>query len=227
MTCCFSALLLIAGAAAAFAQVSSVELNGSWEFEIDILGDRNVHRFHLQMAGSKVTGRGMFGVSLSGGIEKDAIRLTLGDPGRELGRLSGRIHSDTDGVLMSGDGMLYEGAAKWTARRPAVRSGAEPVLHEFQPGEYHRVITSSVAPALKIFSGDTVRTRTIDANGYDHRNVRVAPGGDPLVGPFFVHGALVGDTLAVTIKKIRLTRDSATSGTMIMMKPPAVSRCQS
>jgi acetamidase/formamidase len=211
-----SVVILVVLAAPSFAQPQAVLVDGVWEFNISILGARNVHRFDLKVAGTKLTGRGMFGAAVSGEIQGDAITLSVGAPGREFGELAGRVVREAGGTVMSGDGVLYEGASTWTARRPTERSGKGPVLHEFEPREYHRVITSSVAPALKIFPGDTVRTRTVDAAGYDHHNRRVAPGGNPLVGPFFVHGALVGDTLAVRIKRIRLTRDSAKSGTLVV-----------
>jgi hypothetical protein len=85
----------------------------------------------------------------------------VGEPGREFGKLAGTIESKAGGPIMAGDGVFYERASKWTARRPAVRPGKEPVLHRFEAREYPRVITGSAAPALKIFSGDSVRTRTI------------------------------------------------------------------
>lgn len=47
-------------------------------------------------------------------------------------------------------------------------------------------------------------------------NVRRSRGGNPATGPFFVHGALPGDTLVVRLKRISLNRDSAQSGAMVI-----------
>jgi acetamidase/formamidase len=65
---------------------------------------------------------------------------------------------------------------------------------------------------LRIFPGDTVRTWTVDAGGADSKGVRRSLGGNPETGPFYVEGALPGDTLVVKLEKVRLNRDSAGSG---------------
>lgn len=62
-----------------------------------------------------------------------------------------------------------------------------------------------------LLSGDSVHTRSIDAGGQDETGARVANGSNPLTGPFYVEGAMPGDVLAVTIKRLRLNRDWATS----------------
>jgi integrase len=41
--------------AALFGQSSTASLDGIWEFDIDALGDRNVHRFMLQVSGTNLT----------------------------------------------------------------------------------------------------------------------------------------------------------------------------
>jgi len=78
-------------------------------------------------------------------------------------------------------------------------------------------------PALTIHSGDTVVTTTRDARGLDE-NLEPIPEtqkqssdttafrtANPLVGPIYVEEANPGDTLAVTIQKINLNRNSAWS----------------
>jgi len=57
-----------------------------------------------------------------------------------------------------------------------------------------------------------VRTWTVDAGGRDAKGVRRSAGGNPETGPFYVEGALPGDTLAVKFTRIRLNRDTAGSG---------------
>jgi acetamidase/formamidase len=45
-------------------------------------------------------------------------------------------------------------------------------------------------------------------------------GGNPETGPFYVEGAMPGDTLSVKFTRVRLNRDSARSGSRIV--PSAV-----
>jgi len=74
---------------------------------------------------------------------------------------------------------------------------------------------------LHIFPGDTVQTWTVDAGGEDSKGVRRSLGGNPETGPFYVEGALPGDTLVVKLTRVRLNRDTAGSGNQI--EPSAVS----
>jgi acetamidase/formamidase len=52
----------------------------------------------------------------------------------------------------------------------------------------------------------------VDAGGFDSKGVRRCPGGNPQTGPFFVEGALPGDTLVIKLNRLRLDRDTAGSG---------------
>ncbi|PYU86989.1 MAG: acetamidase, partial [Acidobacteria bacterium] len=52
----------------------------------------------------------------------------------------------------------------------------------------------------------------VDAGGRDARNTRRSNGGNPETGPFYVEGAMPGDTLVIKFNRIRLNRDSAASG---------------
>jgi acetamidase/formamidase len=67
--------------------------------------------------------------------------------------------------------------------------------------------------ALRIFPGDTVKTRTYDASGRD--NDKRTPGGNLENGPFYIEGAIPGDTLAIKLKRVRVNRDSARQGSRI------------
>lgn len=120
------------------------------------------------------------------------------------------------GDTMSGTGDMNGIAMEWTARRPAVRPGAAPARHEFTPTAYYRQFSSAPAPALRIFSGDTVHTTTVDAGGRDQNGERRVFGGNPLTGPFYVEGAMPGDVLAVKLARVRLNRDTAQSGNSVV-----------
>jgi len=91
-----------------------------------------------------------------------------------------------------------------------------PQVHDFEPTEFHRVFSDAIPPVLHIFPGDTVRTWTVDAGGVDSKGVRRSPGGNPETGPFYVEGAIPGDTLVIKLNRIRLNRDSARSGDRIV-----------
>jgi amidase len=86
--------------------------------------------------------------------------------------------------------------------------------HEFEPTQFHGTLGSH-DPVLEIADGDTVRTTSIDAGGYDAQGRKRSDASNPQTGPFFVTGAEPGDTLAVRLLKIWPSRDSAVSGTSI------------
>jgi len=79
--------------------------------------------------------------------------------------------------------------------------------HHFVATSFHNVIGTMPA-ALRVLSGDTVITRTIDAAGYDEEDVRRASGPNPMNGPVFVEGAVSGDALKVEILDMVPTRDT-------------------
>jgi acetamidase/formamidase len=85
------------------------------------------------------------------------------------------------------------------------------VTHTFEPKEFQRMFSDAIAPVLHIVPGDTVRTWTVDAGGSDSHNVRLSAGGNPQTGPFYVEGALPGDTLVIHLLSVRLNRDLALS----------------
>jgi acetamidase/formamidase len=69
---------------------------------------------------------------------------------------------------------------------------------------------------LRISPGDTVRTWSVDAGGTDASGQRRSLGGNPLTGPFYVEGALPGDTLVVRLNRVQTNRDWAQSGTGVV-----------
>jgi acetamidase/formamidase len=96
-------------------------------------------------------------------------------------------------------------------------------IHKFKPQIYYYTFGPN-EPALTIHSGDIVVTTTRDARGLNekleplpdeqqqHSNITSLRTANPLVGPIYVQEAKPGDTLAVTVKEIKLNRDSAWSG---------------
>ena len=77
--------------------------------------------------------------------------------------------------------------------------------HQFVPKVYHRTLGPH-DPVLRVKSGDTISTTTVDAAGGDQSGESVTPRGNPQTGPFFVEGAEPGDTLMVQLVEIRPNR---------------------
>ncbi len=91
--------------------------------------------------------------------------------------------------------------------------------HRFIPTLFHNTIGSH-APVLRIADGDTVIAETADAHGFDRHGAQPGTRPNPMTGPFYVEGAEPGDTLAVTIADIRMTR--ATGWTFDTLSPNVV-----
>ena len=81
-------------------------------------------------------------------------------------------------------------------------------LH-FTPTSFSNSFTLNSEPVLKIRSGDTVSTETIDAGGFDKKRVRRQKPGNPLTGPFYIENCSAGDVVAVTITRLALNRATA------------------
>ena len=78
--------------------------------------------------------------------------------------------------------------------------------HSFTPKVYHGTLGQH-APVLRVSSGDTIVTTTIDAAGMDAGGEQAGPPGNPQTGPFYIEGAQPGDTLAVRFDHIWPNRD--------------------
>ncbi|MBD3183428.1 acetamidase [Candidatus Poribacteria bacterium] len=78
-------------------------------------------------------------------------------------------------------------------------------------------------PALILKPGDSLTTATLDSGSIDHQGnpadedmLQTSPDmefytANPQVGPFYVEGAEIGDTLSLYIQEIKLNRDYASS----------------
>lgn len=61
-----------------------------------------------------------------------------------------------------------------------------------------------------------MKTKSVDAYGMDENSALRAMGGNPVTGPFFIEGAMPGDTLVVKLNSVRTNRDWARSGHSIV-----------
>ncbi len=94
--------------------------------------------------------------------------------------------------------------------------------HRFQPSKYYFTYAPN-GPALRIKTGDSIVTSTVDAGGFDSAGNLLPEEkmdrseeteyyhANPLVGPFYVEGAEVGDALSIRIDRIAVNRVTAWS----------------
>src|SRR5260370_15415361 len=82
------------------------------------------------------------------------------------------------------------------------------VHYQAKPGELKYTFASSYAPVARLKSGDILETNTVDCFGNAIKKpgdtLSMAPGDNPLTGPFYIEGAEPGDTLAVKILEIEV-----------------------
>ena len=190
----------------ATAGLPAATLDGSWEFTILRFGEPDYSRATFQTNGDKLTGKSGE-LTIEGTVNGETVNFTARDKeGKPSGEFKGTV---LEGVLV-GTAKFDDGAANWTAQRPAERPAGAPKAHRFFTRTFHRQFSSSIPPVMHVFPGDSVTTSTVDAGGVDSGGTQRSAGGNPLTGPFYIENAWPGDTLVVRFNRIRLSRDSAT-----------------
>ena len=198
--------------AAAVGLAAPADIAGSWILHLVTFGEEtSPARVELRVEGDKVSGT-LNELRLEGTVQGDVLKLKATRPnGDEFGVLEGRWNgTELRGTVRRGDD-----TTEWVARRAPAAPTAAPQTRTFEPTVFHRYFSGTIAPALHINPGDTVRTSTVDAGGRDAKGTRRSNGGNPETGPFYVESAMPGDTLVVKFNRIRLNRDSAESGDRI------------
>jgi len=229
-------MVALAGALALTRLCVAADLSGNWIAQIATQGEPLYTRVSLKADGAKMSGT--WGESkIDGTLTGTKLDLTLTDAeGKPAGSLTGTLTGDTfagTGTLIGGRGGRggrgagfgvggfggggFGGGAggqiNWTMARAATPP-ATPKTYNFVPAELYATYSAAQKPALKIFPGDTVHTWTADAGGVDAKGIRHR-GGDSNIGPFYIEGALPGDTLVVHLLKVRTNRSTARQGTRI------------
>jgi len=95
------------------------------------------------------------------------------------------------------------------------RPASSPTRRTVHPSEFFRVLSATPQPLTHLWSGDTVRTETVDAGGIDSSGKRRSAGGNPLTGPFYIENTLPGDVLAIHLLRVRTNRATANSGATV------------
>lgn len=172
-------------------------------------GDRQPQRVELTVDGDSLRGK-VYGQALAGTLQGQRLTFSVGDY---------RWRATLKGDTLTGWLGIGNDSSTWAARR--FRPPASARTYDLAPRVYHRALSATVAPALRLYPGDTVRTSTVDAGGWGRgafgaEGNKLSAGGNPLTGPFYVEGAVPGDVLVVRLHRVRLNRDWAFSGTAIV-----------
>ncbi len=178
---------------------------GEWMLTVSEIWGPNIMRLSLAVAGDALTGTAG-NQKFEGTVKGNAIAFTFGNATAKGARV---------GDELRGEATFPDRTVKWTAVRIPPRP-ATARTHDFEPTQFHRYFSSAIKPALRIQSGDTVRTWAVDAGGRDKEGKQRVGGGNPQTGPFYVEGAVPNDTLVVRLTKVRTNRDWAASGNTIM-----------
>jgi len=186
--------------------------SGKWVSHLKFFDNDNYDRMQLDLSGD---------TKLSGTIGDDVFEGTF-----QNGRIEGMVESRSmklTGVL-KGDRIEGSGTnihneklkLTWDAYREAPKDSVPAQTRSFEPTQFEHFFSDATPPVLHLNAGDTVKTWSVDAGGTDAKGVRRTSGGNPLTGPFYIEGALPGDTLVIHIDHLRLNRDTAISSPLIV-----------
>ena len=201
------AVCLLGGAA----QAAEPAWSGEWDLVAEFDQGRSASTLSLTLEEGKVAGAsgpldeaGFLPLTVRGKPVRNGVEVEFFYKDAPVGTatLTG------DGESLSGRGSLYAVPVRLSAsRRTAVAAPAR--THDVQPRAYTVQYSARTTPILRIRPGDRVRTSTLDNMGRDERlTFRWMPG-NTLTGPFWIEGAMPGDTLVVRLERVALNRDTA------------------
>jgi amidase len=187
---------------------------GSWRLTINTADGSTTAPLDLKAEGGALTGtsgavdeNGFFGpLTVSGRLDGAEVVLTFAARTQPVASLRLR----RNGSRLTGDGQVFGATASASAERTAASEAATaPRILDYAPTTFHTQFSGRFAPVLRLRPGDSVRTTTLDNEGQDASLKWKGMPGNTLTGPFFVEGAMPGDTLVVHLTRVALSRDSA------------------
>jgi acetamidase/formamidase len=188
-------------------------VSGRWIASTDMFGTPQYFQMELVQQGEALSGE-FGGDKLEGTVHGEAIQFLAkdGDGGSEEARatIAGGTISGTV-VFVDAGNPKHPATHAFTATLVPRRSTKPPRRHDFTPTVFHRQFSAQNKPVLSVAPGDTIVTSTVDAGGNDAKGVARVLGGNPQTGPFYIEGAMPGDTLVVHLVRVRLNRDWAIS----------------
>jgi amidase len=104
---------------------------------------------------------------------------------------------------------IFLAAGIFAVNAPAQSSEEGKVVrYEVKPSELKYTYAASYAPVARLKPGNILETNTVDCFGNAIKKpgdtLSMAPGDNPLTGPFYIEGAGPGDTLAVKILDLKV-----------------------
>jgi len=186
---------------------------GSWVVNTDFYGTPLYWRLALTQQGDALTGE-FAGDKLEGTVRGAAVEFLAKDPAGGSEQAKATIAGGTmtgSIIFIDNDDLKHPHTHAFTATFVPARAARPPRRHEFTPTVFHRQFSAFAKPVLTIAPGDTLATSTVDAGGADAKGVTRVLGGNPQTGPFYIEGAMPGDTLVVRLIRLRLNRDYAVS----------------
>jgi acetamidase/formamidase len=187
-------------------------LTGRWSVSVDFFGVPRYFTMQLTQQGTALSGD-FDGDTLTGTVNSSDVEIAAKDTRGGYENLKASLR---DGVLTGSieiafsNDVAHPSTHAFTAA-PVHPRPAKPTRHVFTPTAFHRQFSAAIKPVLTVAPGDTIATWTVDAGGSDAKGTARVLGGNPETGPFYIDGALPGDTLVVRIVKLRLNRDWAIS----------------
>jgi amidase len=193
-------------------------VTGEWQLTTVEMGIAYTERLQLVSASEEISGRiyrGGKDAQVKGTLNGGKVHLEFQD-GTEKDFYDGNLTDAGIAGNYSVKGDSETSTGTWSAKRAPTDKPASPRILDFAPTEFHRQLSADVKPVLRIWPGDVVRTRSVDAGGQDEKGLKRVEGGNPLTGPFYVEGTMPGDVVAITIKKLRINRDWAMSDSALV-----------
>lgn len=184
-------------------------LTGKWQVTAVFYGTPTYGGLQLTQAGDKVTGN-FHGQKLEGTFADGKLHFVAKyDDGSSDDVTATVANGEMKGEVVTSDNGQHD-RIPFTAEliKPIVRGNE---THEFVPTVFYRSWSPFNKPVLTVKPGDTIHTTTVDAGGADEKGQRRVMGGNPETGPFYIEGAMPGDTLVVHIVRLKLNRDYAMS----------------
>lgn len=205
----FTALLFCGFSIAAQAQPGDRQ---HWLLTTDLWGNAHYQALDLDVRNGRLSGT-LGGDPLEGTISGAKIHFAV-DTAPSRCTYDGTVaRGEMNGIADCVDGNRAGARVKhaFHVRRLPERPAGPPRRYEFKPSDYANEFSPHRRPVLTIWPGDRVHTTTVDSGGVDENGVTRALFGNPQTGPFFVSGAVPGDTLAVHILRLRPNREYADS----------------
>ena len=190
-------------------------LTGRWLITSDYFGTIRYFRLDLEQKTDQkpdqLTGT-LNGTQLKGSVDGSHLALTGTSSDGGTSTFDATIQANTfAGTLTFTNPNDVPLTFHFTATPVPPLQRSTPQHHEFAPTVFYRQFSPFNKPVLTIAPGDTVHTTTVDAGGSDEHSVKRSAGGNPQTGPFYIQGAMPGDTLVVHLDSLRLNRDWAGS----------------